>query len=88
MSDVESRLVRCFQTVFPELREAQVPLATQDSVKTWDSLHTLSLVTVIEDEFHIQLDLDRPADLVSFERLHAYRIVPLGGPDAASFRRA
>jgi hypothetical protein len=23
-----------------------------------------------------------------FERLHAYRIVPLGGPDAASFRRA
>jgi acyl carrier protein len=69
MNDVDARLVRCFQVVFPGLPEAELLQATQDSVKTWDSVAMITLVNVVDEEFNIQLDLEQIDRLNSFEGL-------------------
>lgn len=76
MNDVTPRLVRCFQAVFPDLPEAELPQATQDSVRTWDSVAMITLVNVIDEEFNVQLDLEQLDQLNSFESLrrHLQRI--------------
>jgi acyl carrier protein len=70
MDDVKPRLLRCFQAAFPDLPETQLLTATQDSVDTWDSVAMITLVNVIDEEFNVQLDLDRLDRLSSFESLH------------------
>ncbi|SIO61465.1 acyl carrier protein [Singulisphaera sp. GP187] len=62
MADPRTRLNRCFSAVFANLDEAQIPQATRDTVDGWDSLATFTLLTVIEEEFQIQVspeDVDR-----------------------------
>ncbi len=72
MDDITARLTACFQTVFPALPEDQIPSASQASVQAWDSTAAILLVNVIEDEFAIEMDFDRLADLDTFERVRDY----------------
>ena len=67
MADVRARLVRCFSAVFPDLSEAEIPRASTASVGTWDSLANFSLITVIEEEFGVQIGPDDVDGLVSFD---------------------
>ena len=67
MSNVEARLIRCFSLVFPELTEAEIPRASMASVGSWDSLASINLVTVIEEEFGIQIEPEELGELASFE---------------------
>jgi len=66
VNDIEKRLVKCFQVVFPDMPEIQAPTATQESVDAWDSLATVTLVTVIDDEFCVELDVERLAEMTSY----------------------
>jgi acyl carrier protein len=72
MNDLSTRLVSCFQLVFPQLPADQIPSATQDSLAAWDSVAAITLVAVIEEEFRVELDLERLADLTSFSAILAY----------------
>ena len=72
MNELSGRLTKCFQTVFPDLPEAGISTAKQDSVPAWDSVATIMLVNVIEDEFRIQMDLERLPEFSSFEAIRAY----------------
>ena len=72
MDQIKSRLVNCFQTVFPNLTEAEIPSASQASLATWDSVSTIALVNVMEEEFAIEIDFECIADLDSFDRIHEY----------------
>jgi acyl carrier protein len=72
MNDVDARLVRCFQAVFPDLPENELLRATQDSVKTWDSVAMITLLNVVDEEFNIQLDLDYIDRLNSFQGLRSH----------------
>jgi len=67
MADLAPRLVVCFRTVFPELPVAAIPAAEQSRVPTWDSLATINLAAVIEEEFRVRLDYDRLEYWTSFE---------------------
>jgi hypothetical protein len=69
MDEIKSRLTRCFLAVFPELNEAGAPRATPASVKSWDSLATLNLLTVIDEEFNVNLDFVELMEDLSFERI-------------------
>ena len=71
MSD-ESRLIGCFQTVFPDLPEASVPSATQATVAAWDSIAGITLMNVIEEEFKVPMDFEVVAELDSFPRILKY----------------
>jgi acyl carrier protein len=66
-ADTTTRLVRCFSLVFPDLDPAEIPQAAVASVAAWDSLATVTLVAVIEEEFGIQIEPDDVVELISFE---------------------
>lgn len=72
MSELENRLVRCFASVFPGLGEEEILTATADSSGVWDSLSTVTLAAVIEEEFGVQIDPDVLPDLTSFDAFRAY----------------
>jgi acyl carrier protein len=72
MDDTKKRLIGCFELVFPDLPESEIPSASQASVAAWDSVAAITMVNVLEDEFHLEIDFDILADLDSFERILAY----------------
>ncbi len=67
MPDLRSRLTDCFAAVFPDLGADEIQHASVASVAAWDSLATVTLVGVIEEEFGEAIGTDDLADLVSFE---------------------
>ena len=72
MNDIHPRLIRCFSTVFPGLAESRIPAASPETVADWDSVSALTLLSVIEEEFSCQIDLDALPELTSFQAIAAY----------------
>ena len=72
MDDTRRRLASCFQVVFPDLTEAEVTVASQQTVAAWDSVAAITMLSVIEDEFGLEMDLDDLCELDSFEKVHTY----------------
>lgn len=71
LNDVEKRLRVCFRTVFPDLPEENISSASQTNVAAWDSEATVTLVSIIDEEFGVELDLDRLSELDSFKSICA-----------------
>lgn len=69
MSDVRDRLKRCFSAVFPELRSDELERASPSSVATWDSLATVTLIAVVEEEFGVAPPVAELDQGISFELL-------------------
>ena len=72
LATVETRLVGCFEAVFPDLDAAAIRNADQATVSAWDSIAALSLINVIEEEFEIELDFEQAAQLTSFRAIADY----------------
>ncbi len=72
MDETRTRLIKCFETVFPDMPEAEIPNASQGSVAAWDSIAAITLLNVIEDEFQIALDLELAGELDSFSKIYEY----------------
>ena len=72
MDDCQARLVKCFQAVFPELSVEEITRASLASVATWDSVRTIVLVTVMEEEFGLEIDANDLQELISFELILDY----------------
>ncbi|MGD0404581.1 MAG: acyl carrier protein [Candidatus Acidiferrales bacterium] len=72
MDEMETRLARCFSSVFPELTTEQIRSATMDSVPAWDSLAAVTLVAVLQEEFGLQINLMDLPELVSFDAVQNY----------------
>ena len=72
MDETRTKLTECFQIVFPDLNAKDIPKATQETVAAWDSVAAITLVSVIEEQFGIEMDLDDLAELDSFEKVCAY----------------
>ena len=72
MNEIRERLVRCFSATFPDLSLEQIETATPTTVEAWDSLASLTLVAVLEEEFAIQIEPEDIEHLVSFERALDY----------------
>ena len=72
MSDTRARLVKCFTAVFSELSEQEIPFASPATVGSWDSVASITLVSVIEEEFGTEIDPDDLEHLVSFELVLDY----------------
>jgi acyl carrier protein len=58
MDSTTARLRKCFATVFPDLSEGQTLQASAAGLKQWDSLATVNLLALIEEEFGVSIDLD------------------------------
>ena len=72
MDNLEHRLVRCFSSVFPELNEDQIRNASVDSVPDWHSLASVTLISVVQEEFGVQVGLTDLPNLVSFSAVQIY----------------
>lgn len=70
--NLREKLKSCFQTVFPDLSEADIKRASVTTVAAWDSVAGITLLHVVGEEFQIDIDLDRLAELDSFESLAGY----------------
>jgi acyl carrier protein len=72
MSDQERLLVRCFASVFPTLSEEEIRSSNTESVGIWDSLSTVTLAAVIQEEFNIEIDSKVLLNLDSFQAFRDY----------------
>ena len=72
MDDIQVRLIRCFTAVFPSLSREQVMHASATNLKEWDSVASVTLFAMIEEEYVIEMDVQDLAEMVSFERILAY----------------
>lgn len=66
---VRRRLTRVFTAILPLVDVNNIEKATMDNTENWDSLATLSLFTLAEDEFGIKLGLDLIVSTKSFADL-------------------
>ena len=66
MADTRTRLIQCFAAVFTEMSPQEIPLASTASVGAWDSLASVTLLSVLEEEFHVQIDPEELEHLTSF----------------------
>jgi acyl carrier protein len=78
VQNVGTRLVGCFRVVFPDLSEADILAASQDTVDQWDSVAAITLVNVIEEEFGTQIDFDRLPELDTFKKVLEHLTVDRG----------
>ena len=73
MSEQENRLIRCFASVFPGLATEEIRTTGAESPSgVWDSLSTVTLAAVIEEEFNIQIDQEVLPELDSFNAFLKY----------------
>jgi len=69
---VRERLQQCFQTAFPGLDPQQIPNATQAGVTGWDSIAQVTLMSLIGEEFGLDVDYEAFEELTSFASLLQY----------------
>ncbi len=72
MDDSERRLAHCFAIVFPELKEQEIPFASVANLESWDSMASVNLFAVIEEEFDISIRPEHLETLVSYEQCLSY----------------
>jgi acyl carrier protein len=69
MDPTAARLRACFSRVFPDLTEEETLNARVGGTPEWDSLATVTLFSLIEEEFGVSLDLDEFDETMSFPGL-------------------
>jgi acyl carrier protein len=72
MDEQSKRLMTCFRTVFGDLPDAEILTASTTTLAAWDSVASITLVNVIEEEFQIQFDYDAIPELTSFDAVAQY----------------
>lgn len=72
MDEMEKRLASCFSAVLPELAPEEITHASATSVESWDSVATVSLIAVVEEEFGISIENEDPAKFNSFKNILTY----------------
>ena len=68
MADTQTRLIHCFQAVFPDLSDGDAKRANINRVGVWDSLATVTLAAAVEEEFGIRFVPQEIEKLTSFDR--------------------
>lgn len=63
------RLVNCFGEVFPNLNRASIPSATHSGIAEWDSIAQVTLLSLIGEEFAIEIDFEDFEDATSFSAI-------------------
>ena len=72
MNELRSRLMRCFTAVLPQISEQEIAASRLDQLRGWDSVAAATLLSTIEEEFAIELDLDALGTQASFPSILDY----------------
>jgi acyl carrier protein len=60
------RLVGCFEKVFPNLSRSDISAADHGSIAAWDSLAHVTLLSLVGEEFGIDIDFEEFEGATSF----------------------
>lgn len=69
MSDTQNKLAGCFAIVFPGLRPDQILAASAANIEGWDSIAQVNLLTVIGEEFGLEIDFEEFEGATSYQEL-------------------
>jgi acyl carrier protein len=69
MDDVQSRLMRCFSSVFPTLPSGTFANTNTTNTAEWDSVASVTLFALVEEEFGTELDVNALGELTSFDSI-------------------
>lgn len=72
MDDVGARLTKCFLAVFPKIKPDEARGANAATIDQWDSVASVTLFTLIEEEFGITLDMDALDQFNSFDNIRRH----------------
>ncbi|HVB85963.1 MAG TPA: acyl carrier protein [Candidatus Dormibacteraeota bacterium] len=72
MDEMEQRLAACFVSVLPDLSPDEIRDASASTVASWDSVATVTLLAVVEEEFGISIADEDPARFDSFKNILSY----------------
>lgn len=72
MIEANARLIQCFAAVFPKLSREQILDASIERVHEWDSLATVTLASVLDQEFGTAIDVFDLPELRSFSSVQDY----------------
>jgi acyl carrier protein len=72
MAETRARLERCFAGVLPDLSASQIAQASPATVAAWDSVVSVTLFALVEEEFALEIDVPDMQGLLSFESLLKY----------------
>jgi len=60
------KLVSCFKKVFPNLSRTDILSASQERISAWDSIAHVTLISLIGEDFGIELDFEDFDEATSF----------------------
>jgi acyl carrier protein len=69
VSELDVRLSALFRAAFPRVEDKNFSNATRDSIAEWDSIAAVTLVTLVEEEFGQQFDLEDAAEWTSYQQI-------------------
>lgn len=70
-NEIETNLLHCFAAVFPSLPVEAIPSASLHSTPEWDSLASVTLLAVLQQEFQIELPITELGQMMSFSKVLA-----------------
>jgi acyl carrier protein len=72
MIEPSPRLIQCFAAVFPKLSREQILNSDIESIPEWDSLATVTLASILDQEFGTAIDVFDLPELRSFPAVQDY----------------
>jgi acyl carrier protein len=62
-------LMGCFEKVFPDLPRSAIPSAAHTNLPGWDSLAQVTLLSLVGEEFALDIDFEEMEGATSFAAL-------------------
>jgi acyl carrier protein len=69
MDNLTAKLTKCFAAVFPNLSSERIPAASAENVSEWDSIAQVNLLSIISEEFNIEIDFEEFEGATSFGQM-------------------
>ena len=69
MDNIRDKLARCFSLTFPQMDPSQYRTASAENTRQWDSMAQVTLLTLIGEEFGIEINFEKFEGATSFEAL-------------------
>jgi len=63
---IREKLLKCFAAVFPDLSPAEIESASVESTSGWDSIAHVTLLTLVGEEFGIDVDFEHFEGAITF----------------------
>jgi acyl carrier protein len=72
MSASDDRVAECFCTLFPSYSRGDLLSASRESIPEWDSLASVTLLVLLQEEFHLDIDLSELEQFNSVQSVMKY----------------